>query len=107
MLQFEVLIRESVTIDAPTTCSILVGEISSLNHEVFDDSMEDGASITFPNWFFCQFNKVLDSFGNSFAKQTNLNATNSFTTNFNVKPYLNVNWQLKFRWYKTKDMELS
>jgi hypothetical protein len=89
MLQLEVLIRESVTIDAATSSSILVGEISSLNHKVFDDSVEDGAFIAFPNWFFGQFNKVFHSFRNCFAKQTNLNAPNSFTTNFNIKPYLN------------------
>jgi len=30
VLQLEVFIRESVTINAPATCAILVGEISSL-----------------------------------------------------------------------------
>lgn len=47
MAEFKIFIREAVSIDRSATSSILVGEVTSLDHEVFDDTVENGALIPF------------------------------------------------------------
>ena len=45
MLDFEVLVRESIAIDALSTHTIKAGEITSLNHELRDNTVENGSLI--------------------------------------------------------------
>lgn len=42
MLQLKVLIRELVAVDALSPCSVTFGEVTPLDHEAWDDPMEDG-----------------------------------------------------------------
>ena len=43
MLQLEVLICKLLAVDAPATSSIVLGEVTSLAHEVRDDPVESAA----------------------------------------------------------------
>jgi hypothetical protein len=43
VLQFKVLIWESAPIDALSTCTIEISEITTLHHKVFDYSVENSA----------------------------------------------------------------
>ena len=43
MLQGEVLVRELVAVDGLATSSVVVGEVTTLAHEVGDDPVEGGA----------------------------------------------------------------
>ena len=43
MLELEVLVWESAAVDALSSSSIEVGEVSSLHHEVSNHSVEDAA----------------------------------------------------------------
>jgi len=48
--------------------TIFVSKISSLNHKVLDDTMEDGAFVAFTYRFLGQLNKIFDSLWHCFAK---------------------------------------
>uniref|UniRef100_A0A8D8XNA6 Uncharacterized protein n=1 Tax=Cacopsylla melanoneura TaxID=428564 RepID=A0A8D8XNA6_9HEMI len=85
--QLEVLIFKFVTVNAGSTSSISLGVISSLDHEVFDDSVEFAALVTLTNRTFGKFNKVGNSLGNSFTKQTNFYFANVNITDFDLEPY--------------------
>lgn len=45
MLQLEVLILKLVAVDGLATSAIVVGEISTLAHELRDDTMESGSLV--------------------------------------------------------------
>lgn len=45
MLQLEVLVRELCAVDALATSAITLGEVSALDHELFDHSVEGGAFV--------------------------------------------------------------
>lgn len=61
---------------------------SILGFNTFDYTVEERAFVSFTNRLLCQFNKILDCFGDCFPKQAYLNTSHSFTTDFNIKPYL-------------------
>ena len=46
MLQCEVLISKFLTIDTLTTSAIMIGEVTTLAHEVWDHTMEGAALVT-------------------------------------------------------------
>lgn len=46
MLQGEVFIFEFVAIDGFATSAVVVGEITGLAHEVWNDTMENGSFVT-------------------------------------------------------------
>jgi hypothetical protein len=46
VLELEVLIRELVAVDGLATGSVAVGEITALDHELLDDTVESGALIS-------------------------------------------------------------
>uniref|UniRef100_A0A1L8E6Q7 Uncharacterized protein n=1 Tax=Haematobia irritans TaxID=7368 RepID=A0A1L8E6Q7_HAEIR len=85
MLKFEVLIFETFTIDGATTSTITACKITTLNHEIFDNTMEFAASIAFSSRSLGQLFKVCNCFWNGFSKQSNLNTTNGVVTNADVK----------------------
>ena len=45
MLNVEVLVGELLTVDRDTTCSVMVGEVTALGHEVLDDTVQGGAFV--------------------------------------------------------------
>ena len=48
MLEFEVLVRELGAINTLATCTITLGEVTPLNHELFDHTVEGRAFIAKP-----------------------------------------------------------
>jgi len=51
VLQLEVLIWELGTIDALAACAVVVGEVTTLNHEVLDDTVKGAAlNATISTW---------------------------------------------------------
>ena len=45
MLEIEVFISEFLSVDRFTTTSVEMCEITSLDHEIWDDSMKDGSLV--------------------------------------------------------------
>ena len=45
VLQLEVLIRELVAVDALAASAVALGEVTALNHELLDDTVEVGALV--------------------------------------------------------------
>ena len=88
MLQLEVLIWESLSVDTATTGAISISEITPLKHEVFDDSMEQGTLVPLTSGFLGKFYKVFDRLWNCLSKQTYFDSTCRFTSNFDIEPYL-------------------
>ena len=46
MLQLEVLIGELVAVDGLATSTVTLGEVTTLDHKVLDDTVEGGALVT-------------------------------------------------------------
>lgn len=88
VLELEVFVGEFFTIDTAATSAVTSGEISSLDHEVFDDSVEFAAFITFACRFFSKLNEVLGSFGYSSTEQSNLHTLRFVFAHFDVEPNL-------------------
>lgn len=61
MLQLEVLVLEFVPVDGLPTCPISIGKITSLDHELLDDTMESGAFVAKAFFACCQGTEVLCS----------------------------------------------
>ena len=76
MLKLEVFIIEAVSVNALTTSTITVGKVSSLDHEVRDNTMEDGSLITEARSASTELLKVVDRLGDSLSIKAHHNATN-------------------------------
>ena len=101
MLDLEVFIGEFFSIYGSSTSSITLGEISSLDHEVFDYPMEDTSCISLLKanppvlvcekrktnslGFFGKFDEVFGSFRDSLSKKTNDDSSSWLIPNCNVK----------------------
>jgi len=69
VLQGEVLVFELVSVDGLSTSSVVVGEVSSLAHEVRDDTVEGGSLVTEPLLSSAQSAEVLCGLGNHIRSQ--------------------------------------
>merc|ERR1719215_1452857 len=85
MLELEVLVIEALSVDGFTSGSIFSGEISSLEHEIFDDAMENRSAISFRFGSLSQLEEILDRLGNSLAKESDFDCSNRFTSNGHLK----------------------
>lgn len=65
MLLDEVLISELGSVDRFASSAIVIGEVSSLKHELGDDSVEDGAGITEALLTSAESSEVLGSLGDN------------------------------------------
>ena len=65
--------------------TIFTGEISSLEHEIFDDAMENRSTISLRFGSLSQLEEILDSLGNSLAKESDFDCSNRFTSNGHLK----------------------
>ncbi len=45
MLERKIFVGKLVTVDALAAGAVELGEVSALDHEVFDDAMEDAVSV--------------------------------------------------------------
>lgn len=78
VLQLEVLVLESRAVDGLAPCPIMVNEISSLSHEAFDDSMEDGALVAEAFGVRGKLSEVVGSFWDYLIEQLKLEPTDWF-----------------------------
>ncbi len=69
MLQLEVLVGELVAVDTLSAGSVVVGEVSSLAHEVGDDPVEGGALVAEALLVGAERAEVLGSAGNNVNTQ--------------------------------------
>jgi len=94
VFQLEVLVREFFSVNGLATSAISTGEISALNHEIFDDAMEftsgvatelAASSWSFLTVAFGRLDEVLDGLWDSFAKESDDDSPCRFAADFNVK----------------------
>lgn len=78
--ELEVLVIEAVSVNALTTSSVTVGEVSSLDHEVRDDTMEAGTLITEARGTGAELLKVVDRLGDSLTVKAHHNATSGLSS---------------------------
>ena len=69
MLQLEVFVLELVAVDGFSTSSIVVGEISTLTHEVGDHAVESGAFIAETLLSSAESTEILSRFGDNIGPQ--------------------------------------
>ena len=81
MLKVEVLIGELVSVDGLSTGSVSIGEVATLGHEAWDDSVEVAAleveglsSVSNSGGAVTESCEVLDSLGHGVAEETEDNA---------------------------------
>lgn len=88
MLQFEVLIWKCLTVNAYTASAIPIGEVSSLNHEIFDDTMKFASFISISFLPCGQSNKIVHRLGHNFSKEANHYPANIFVSDPHIKENL-------------------
>jgi hypothetical protein len=59
VLQLEILVCEFVPVDGLSPCTVATGKITTLNHELLDDTMEAGAFVAKAFLACCQGTEVL------------------------------------------------
>ena len=72
MPELEVLISKLVSVDTLSSCSIVVGEISSLAHESWDDTVKRAARVTKTLFPSAEGTEVLSSLGNNITIKTHI-----------------------------------
>merc|ERR1712088_55579 len=75
VLQSEVLVLELVSVDRLPASSVASGEVSALQHEVADDSVEGTALVSLGLGPGGKCGEVLDSSGHLIANQSNLDGS--------------------------------
>ena len=100
MLQLEVLIRELGAVDGFPTCAcgqsgnandrsirhtISIGEVATLDHELWDHTVESGTLITIALLASGQSSKVLGSLRNSLSVEANDDTAKFFITGSDIK----------------------
>ena len=86
MLEFEVFIRESVTPDGSASSTISTCEVTTLNHEVWNDSVEFTSFVSKFHAIvfkvsFTESDEIFDGFGDSVTEHVNDNVTGIFSIN--------------------------
>lgn len=64
MLQSEILVLKTLTVDRHTTSAIALSEIAALTHEVRDDTMESRSLVSFASLTSAKRSEVLGGLGN-------------------------------------------
>ena len=83
MLEHKVFVLESVSVDRLATCSITSCEITSLDHEVRNDSVERTACILTSRIIaFAKSDKVFDCFRDNSSKEIKDNIACGFSSDF-------------------------
>lgn len=90
VLQLKILIGKLGTVNATTTSPIVIGEITSLAHELRDDAVEGATLVGSSLMTHTQGTEVLGSLGDHIGKQLKGNATQVGTIGGNVKENLGV-----------------
>lgn len=95
VLQFEVLIRKSGAVDGLPASAIVVGEVSTLTHKLWDDSVEDGTFITITMFSCTQSPEVLCCFGNNISIQLEGDSPQGLVIRGNVEVNYRVSISLR------------
>jgi len=97
VLQLEVLISELLTVDGLATSAVAASEITTLAHEVVDDTMEGGAleveglaGSAGALLAGAEASEILGGLGNDVGAESHLNATGGLATNGHVEEYNGV-----------------
>jgi len=85
VLQLEVLVGEFITIDRLSTSAIALCEVTSLNHEVLDDTVEAGTLVSITLLSSSQSAEVLGGFWNSSSVEPDHNTTHLLISMFDIK----------------------
>eukprot|EP01137_Pigoraptor_chileana_P018077 Opistho-2@77026 len=88
MLQLEVLILKLVAIDRLAASSIAVGEVTTLDHEVLDDTVENGSLVAEALLASAEGDEVLNGLGDGGTVKANDNTTSGLASNRNVEENL-------------------
>jgi hypothetical protein len=75
VLQLEVLVLETISIDGFASSAVSSGEISTLDHEVRDDTVEGTALVSTYTVSLTEFDKVLHCLGNHFSEEIQYDVT--------------------------------
>ena len=100
MLYLEVLIWESATVNALTSCAVEVSEISTLHHKATDHSMENASLIgkcfaigsTLLALSSTKLSEIFGGSGSYVLIELHNNFTSWFASDFNVEIYSWVGW---------------
>lgn len=85
VLQLEVLIRKLLAVDRLATSAVTLGEVTALNHEVTDDTMESRSLITESLFAGSESMEVFSSLWNSLSVQSDNNSSEFLITVFDIK----------------------
>jgi len=87
VLQLEVLISELAAIDGLATSAIVVGEVSTLAHEVGDDTVENATLVTETLFSCAESTEVFGSFGHNITPQLNNYSASRLAVNGHIKEH--------------------
>jgi len=85
VLQVEVLVGEFLPVDALTSGSILSGEVTTLAHELWDDTVEGGSFVSVSLLSGAEGSEVLAGLGNNVSVQDHVDSANWFTIGGDVE----------------------
>jgi len=91
VLEFEVLVSELVTVDGLSSSSVATGEVTTLDHEVLDDTVEFGSLVSKAEVLAIlglasgESSEVLDGLGDGTTVKTHDDTSKLLVTMFNVK----------------------
>ena len=91
VLKVEVLVREFLSINGFSTGTVAIGEVATLSHELWDNSVEVAAHVVkeFASVVlieaFSYTRKVLDGLGNGVTKHTKDNTTSWYTIKLDIE----------------------
>jgi hypothetical protein len=107
MLELEVFVGKLFAIDAFSARPIGVRKVTALQHELRNDAMENTSfemqgfpHFSDPFLTGAQASKILDGFGDIFAKQSHHNPTGIFVTDRNIKINLRRDFSIARRFGK-------
>ena len=87
VLQLKVLVFELVSVDRLTTCTVVVGEVAALTHEVRDHTVEAAAFIAKTGLSGTEGTKVLGCFGNYVGAESHFDPAQGLVVGSDVKKY--------------------
>ena len=90
MLKLKVFIFKLITVDTLSSCSVVVGEISSLAHELGNDTMKGGSSVT-ESWLSrAKLTEVLRRLGDYVSTQFHNDASGCLSADGDVEVNLGI-----------------
>ena len=95
--ELEVLIGELVSIDGLSSGSVVVGEVTSLAHEIGDDTVEAGSLVSESLLAGAQSTEVLGGLGNNIGSQLHGDSSSGLSANGDIKVNLRIGPEVKVR----------